>query len=157
MKRERGFFAIGIEHGKTVFNVGTLWRSAGLMGAAFIFTVGRRYQKQASDTPKTWRHVPLFHFDTIDDLYGHLPHDCLMVGVEMDPSAIPLHEANHPERAVYLLGAEDHGLTSEAVKLCHRIVVLPGEHSMNVAVAGSIVMYDRLTRGTHGMALRSVA
>lgn len=157
MKAGRGFFAIGVEHGKTAMNVGTLWRSAYLLGASFIFTVGRRYRKQSSDTLKTWRHVPLLHFDTLDDLCAHIPHDCLLVGVEMHPDAIPLHEVSHPERAVYLLGAEDHGLTNEAVDRCHRLVVLPGEHSMNVAVAGSIVMYDRYTRGTNGMAVKAVA
>ena len=148
----RGFFAIGIEHTKTAINVGTLWRSANLLGAAYIFTVGRRYQRQSSDTMQTWRHVPLFHFDTLADLRAHMPYDCLLVGVEMHADAIPLREANHPERAVYLLGAEDHGLTGEAVEACQRLVYLPGRRSMNVAVAGSIVMYDRHVRGTHGMA-----
>lgn len=154
----RGFFAIGIEHGKNAINVGTLWRSANILGAAFIFTVGRRYKRQSSDTLKTWRHIPLFHFDTLTDLREHLPHDCLMVGVELDPSATPLAEFDHPERAVYMLGAEDHGLTREAMETCHRLVVLPGEHSMNVSVAGSIVMYDRDAKGTvgHGIAMRAV-
>ena len=32
----RGYYAIGIEHTKTAENVGTLWRSADLLGAAFI-------------------------------------------------------------------------------------------------------------------------
>lgn len=147
----RGFFAIGVEHGKSSVNVGTLWRSANLLGASYIFTVGRRYQRQSSDTMQTWRHVPLFHFATIEHMRAHMPYDCLLVGVEMHPEAIPLHQANHPERAVYLLGAEDHGLTHEALDACQRLVILPGERSMNVAVAGSIVMYDRHVRGTRGM------
>lgn len=33
----RGYFAIGIENTKDTFNVGSLWRTADLFGAAFIF------------------------------------------------------------------------------------------------------------------------
>ena len=57
--------------------------------------------------------------------------------------AIPLGGFSHPKRAVYLLGSEDNGLTRKAMDKCHALVRLPGERSMNVAVAGSIVMYDR--------------
>jgi len=138
-------------------NVGTLWRSANILGAAYIFTVGRRYKPQSSDTMQTWRHVPLFHFGTIDELRAGMPHDCLLIGVEMVPEAVPLADSNHPERAVYLLGAEDNGLSPSAIAACQRLIVLPGERSMNVAVAGSIVMYDRHVRGTHGMARRRLA
>ncbi len=148
LRDRRGYFAVGIEHGKTEMNIGTLWRTADIMGAAFLFTVGRRYQKQASDTRKTWRHVPLMNFATLDDLVSALPFACPLVGIELDDRATPLVAFRHPERACYLLGAEDHGLTSEAIERCHALVRLPGEASMNVAVAGSIVLYDRVTRGT---------
>ena len=53
----------------------------------------------------------------------------------------------HPERAAYLLGAEDHGLSPAVLAMCHRIVVLPGRHCLNVAVAGSLILYDRWLRG----------
>lgn len=140
------FFAIGIEHTKTHQNVGTLWRSADLFGAAFMFTVGARYRRQSSDTMKSWRSIPLFHFETVDDLHAHLPYDCMLIGVELDEKAQPLEDFSHPKRCVYLLGAEDHGLTKEALVRSHRLVRLPGRHSMNVSVAGSIVLYDRANK-----------
>jgi tRNA G18 (ribose-2'-O)-methylase SpoU len=143
MVNMRGYFAIGIEHGKTEANIGTLWRSAYLFGAAYIFTIGRRYKKQCSDTQKTWRHIPLFHYETFDEFYSNIPCSCKLIGIEMDDRAIPIKQYEHPQRAIYLLGAEDHGLTSEAMKKCHDIIVLPGEFSMNVSTAGSIVMFDR--------------
>ena len=52
----------------------------------------------------------------------------------------------HPERAVYLLGAEDHGLSPAILTRCHCVVRLPGAFSMNVSSAGTVVMYDRLTK-----------
>lgn len=151
----RGYFAIGIYHGKTEVNIGTLWRSAHLYGAAFVFTVGARYHRQASDTPKTPNHTPLFHFATVDDLIEHLPWSCPLVGVEMDERSRPL--TSHPnswERCAYLLGAEDYGLPQAVLDRCHHLLSIETAmpQSLNVAVAGSIVLHDRhvkrLARGT---------
>jgi len=49
---QRGFFGIGIQNIKTESNIGTLWRSANILGADFIYTIGKRYKKQSSDTMK---------------------------------------------------------------------------------------------------------
>lgn len=149
----RGYFGIGVLHGKTEANIGTLWRTAHLYGADFIFTVGARYKRQASDTPRTPRHTPLFEFADIDDLHAHLPHGCLLVGVELDPRATPLTEFKHPERACYLLGAEDHGLSPAVLDRCHHIVQLryPRPESMNVAVAGSLVIDHRWQQSVRGL------
>lgn len=146
---QRGYFAIGMQLPKHECNVGTLWRSADLLGAAFIFTIGKRYKHQASDTMKSWHNVPLFEFESVDELIDHLPYSCPLVGVELADRAYRLENFVHPERAAYLLGAEDCGLTKAALDACHAIVQLPGRYSMNVASAGSIVMYDRLVKSTH--------
>ena len=137
----RGYCGIGIYGSKTAVNVGTLWRSAGVLGAAFIFTVGKRYPKQASDTIKAYRHIPLWHFETLDDL--RVPHDCPLVGVEQAEKAKTLPTFTHPERAVYILGAEDQGLPKKVLERCHRLVEIPSERCLNVATAGAIVLYDR--------------
>ncbi|HRH68887.1 MAG TPA: RNA methyltransferase [Flavobacteriales bacterium] len=138
-----GFFAIGVHNPKTEANVGTLWRTANIFGAAFIFTVGRRYRKQASDTLKTPRHIPLFHFANVRDLVDHLPQACRLIGVELDATARMSHQYAHPQTGCYLLGAEDNGLPLTVVERCHSLIRLPGERSLNVAVAGSMVIYDR--------------
>ena len=48
-------------------------------------------------------------------------------------------------QAVYVLGSEDAGLPPSVVRACHLCVSLEGLRaaSYNVAVAGSILMYDR--------------
>jgi len=140
----RGYFGIGIEKTKNAVNIGTLWRSANILGASFVFTIGKRYKKQCSDTLVSWRHIPLYHYETIDDLV--IPYSCLLIGVELIENAKPLATFKHPQRAIYLLGSEDSGLSSNALKQCHDIIVLPGKYSLNVSVAGSIVMYDRISK-----------
>ena len=142
----RGYFEIGIFHGKSPANLGTLWRSAFQLGAAGIFTIGQRYNRQASDTIKAYRHIPLRCYPDFEAFKSAIPFDCPLVGIEMGGK--PLREFHHPERAIYLLGAEDHGIPADLFKQCHHKVSLEAERtaSFNVAVAGSLVMYDRLTK-----------
>lgn len=140
---EQGFFGIGIQNGKTPENLGVLWRSAQNMGACFIFTIGKRYSKQACDTHKATGAMPYFHYDSFDDFYAHLPKGAELVGVELDEKAGFLEVFTHPRRCVYLLGAEDHGLTKQAIEKSHYLVKFDTALSINVSVAGSIVMYDR--------------
>jgi tRNA G18 (ribose-2'-O)-methylase SpoU len=141
--KSRGYYGVGIERGKNTLNIGTLWRSSFIFGAAFIFTIGKRYPQQASDTVKAWRHVPMMEFSDADDFLVHRPFDCSLVVVELDAKSKPLGAFDHPERAVYVLGAEDHGVSAKIRDKAQHIVQLPGDFCLNVAVAGSIVQYDR--------------
>ncbi len=140
---KRGYFAIGIFQPKTSENVGTLWRSAFIMGAAYIFTIGARYKKQSSDTVAAWRHIPLMEFPTWEEFVAARPHDSLLVAIENSEGAKPIRDFCHPERAIYLLGSEDNGLPPHILKEANHIIILPGKYCLNVSVTGSIVMFDR--------------
>src|ERR1044072_555499 len=141
----RVFFYVGIWHPKTEHNIGTLWRSAFLFGAAGIFTVGKRYAHQGSDTSHTPRHIPLHHYADLNDLVEHLPHATPLVGVELDPRATALAEYTHRPTACYLLGAEDPGLPPNVIDPCHDLVQIESARpwSMNVACAGTVLLHDR--------------
>jgi len=142
----RGFFGIGIYYPKSEVNVGGLWRSAMMLGASFIYTIGREYEKQSMDTQKTHRHLPLFHFLDFDCFYESLPAESKMICIEQTAESKSLFSYNHPERAVYLLGMEDHGLPDEVLDKSDCIVHIPMPASINVHVCGSIVMYDRILK-----------
>ena len=140
----RGYFGIGIYNVKNKCNVGTLLRSAYIYGASFVFTIGKRFKKQSSDTIKSYRHIPLFQYKDIEDWKENIPYDCQPICIEISDNAIELNEFNHPERAVYLLGAEDHGLPDKILKN-YKTIIIPTyrDFCLNVATAGSVVMYDR--------------
>lgn len=147
MSRARGYFGIGIYNNKTQMNLGTLLRSAHAFGASFVFTIGRRYKKQCSDTSKSWRHLPVYNYKDYEDFNTHRPFDCRLICVEDCLWSIPLPIVSHPERCIYLLGAEDAGLPVRILQK-HTVAHIPGgEYCFNVAVAGSIVMYDRYNKG----------
>lgn len=60
----------------------------------------------------------------------------------------PLATFQHPTRAVYVLGSDDAGLPLDVVAVCHKHVTLPAARDgpFNVAMAGSVVLYDRLAK-----------
>jgi len=141
-----GYCAIGVFRGKTEHNIGTLWRSAYILGAAYIFTVDGKYKKQTSDVLRTWARIPLFQYKTFDELLTSIPYDCFLIGVEIDERSEMLHTFEHPKRAIYLLGAEDTGLPDFVKEKCHKLIRLPGNSSLNVGVTGSIVLHDRVSK-----------
>ena len=145
----RGFFGIGVENIKNSLNYGTLFRSANVFGAEFMFTTGRRFLHQCSDTMKSYKSIPTYSYESFDVMFKNMPFDCQLIGVELDSTAVPLLEFTHPERAIYLLGAEDSGLSKDARKKCAKLVQIPGSRCLNVSVAGSIVMYDRIAKTRH--------
>ena len=145
-KLQTSYFAIGIYKPKTAHNIGSLWRTAYIMGAQYIFLIDKRYSKQGSDVLNTWSRIPLFQFKNFEEFYSAIPYNSQLVGVELDEKAEPLQTFEHPRRGIYILGAEDGGLPKEYRDKCHHLVKLPGNYSMNVAVTGSIVVYDRLAK-----------
>ncbi len=138
-----GFFEIGIYFPRNTTNIGTLWRSAYQLGAAGIFTIGRPYRRQTSDTARTPFEIPLRHYETFDDFLSTRPFGAVLVGIEM--GGRPLAQFRHPERAVYLLGSEDAGLGEKILTRCNEVISIEAVNSLsyNLAVAGSIVMYHR--------------
>lgn len=145
-RSEEQFFGIGIYQPKTAHNIGTLWRSAYILGASYIFIVDGKYNHQTSDTAKTWSKIPFYKYDNFDHFYKSMPHSTQLVGLELSDKAEKISQFIHPPRASYLLGAEDHGLPQKIIDRCHKLIQLPGEDSMNVAVSGSIVMFDRINK-----------
>lgn len=142
----RGYFGIGVFHPKKEENVGTLFRSAMALGAGFIFTIGRRYRQQSSDTCASHKYIPLFNYVDYDDFKRHSPINCPIVAIELSPDSRPIKNFVHPERCIYLLGAEDHGLPPKILESCYTSVVLPGKICLNVSVAGSLIMFDRVNK-----------
>lgn len=140
----RGYFAIGAERMSKVLNLGNLMRSANGFGAAFTFTVGATYNAQEAyaDTSKGQLHLPHYNWKTLDDMA--LPQGCKLVGVELLDEAIDLPSFHHPLKAAYVLGPEMGSLSAPLLARCDYVVKIPTRFCVNVAMAGAVVMYDRV-------------
>ncbi len=138
------YFEIGIHFPKNSANLGTLWRTAYQLGAAGIFTIGRPYRRQTSDSFHTPENIPYRNFAAFEDFLAARPSGAQLVAVEM--GGTPLRAFTHPDLAIYLLGSEDNGLPPKVLERCDHIIGLESvrKASFNVAITGSIVMYHRV-------------
>ena len=140
----RGYFAIGAERISKCLNLGNLMRSAHGFGAAFTFTIGASYAalEARADTSKGALHLPHYNWRSPAELV--LPAGCRLVGVELLDDAIDLPSFQHPRSAAYVLGPEKGSLSPELIARCDYVVRIPTSFCVNLAMAGAIVMYDRV-------------
>jgi tRNA(Leu) C34 or U34 (ribose-2'-O)-methylase TrmL len=141
-----GYFGIGVINPKTSENIGTLWRSAYQMDASVLYTIGARYKSSSTDTLSVPARIPLIEVDDWTSFVNSAPKSAVWVVIEM--GGTPLQDFEHPRNCIYILGSEDHGVPKSVIRGCREVVSLDAENygSYNVAVAGSIVMYDRMTK-----------
>ncbi len=118
------WFAIGIIcRGTVAANHGSLWRTALQFGAAYTFTISKRYDRKgegAADVYKSHRQMPCFGFENVVAFLASSPIDTQIVAVEY--SGTPFLDFHHPKRAVYTLGSEDAGLALTLVTRAHHHV-----------------------------------
>ncbi len=141
----RGYFGIGAERISKQMNVGSLFRTAHAFGAGFVFTVAASYARdegEVADTSRSTASVPQYDYETVRDL--RLPVGCGLIGIEITEDAVELPSFRHPRCAAYVLGQERGSLSPEMVELCDHVVKIPTKFAVNLAIAGAIVMYDRL-------------
>lgn len=140
----RGYFGIGVERLSKPTNAGNLFRSAHAFGASFVFTVNTLATKQRlySDTSNSFENMPYYAWETQDDMA--LPKGCSLVGVELLDDAVDLPEFHHPRACAYVLGPERGSLSDAVLEKCQHTIKIPAKFCVNVAIAGAIVMYDRI-------------
>jgi tRNA G18 (ribose-2'-O)-methylase SpoU len=141
----RGYFGIGVEGISKPMNLGSLLRSAHAFGASFTFTIGATFDAAAAAQADTSAAVASLPFHSYPDLGAlHLPHGCRLVGIELMEEAVELPSFTHPLQAAYVLGAERASLSPELVARCDFVVKIPTRFCVNLAIAGALVMYDRM-------------
>jgi tRNA G18 (ribose-2'-O)-methylase SpoU len=140
----RGYFGIGAEGISKPMNLGNLVRSAHAFGASFAFTIDAHYSitSARSDTSAAELQLPLYRFATPAELV--LPRTCALVGVELLDEAVDLPSFRHPQNAAYVFGPERGSLSPALVERCDHVVKIPTRFCINLAVAGAVVMYDRV-------------
>jgi len=140
------YFGIGIYNPKTEENVWTLIRSAKMFWADFVFMIGKRYKKQCSDVKLSTK-IPVFYFEDLDQFYTCMPPVEKYVAIELVDDSIKLKDYKHPRQWIYLLWSEDCWLPKEVIESNRfDFVEIEWQHSLNVSVAWSIVLYDRYVK-----------
>ncbi len=153
-----------LENIRSLFNVGALFRTADGVGVSEILLVGYSGVKLDKDTGEIILHphlhktdmgttefVPWQHFSNIQEAIEYLrkkEKEITIAALEQQPESINLLTYKPPSSAIGLiLGNEIMGVSPSGLKLSEVILEIPqwGKHnSLNVAVAGSIALYQLL-------------
>jgi tRNA G18 (ribose-2'-O)-methylase SpoU len=128
-------------------NVGSLVRTAHAAAVTELLLVGEReWNVEAARTAELYTEI--VHLEDIDAFLDHLQtRQWELVVVELDDRAVSLFEARYPERPCFLLGAELEGVPEQLIEAASLLVQIPQwglVPSLNLAIAGSIVLYDYL-------------
>lgn len=140
------FCGFAFWNNKNQGNVGTSLRTASALGIAdFFCTIGDRYTRPRSDTIySNYRH-PVFSFKDFETFIESAPQHCQLIAVEQHEKAVCLSNFEHPQRALYIFGAEDEGIPKKYLEQIKHKVCLPSPIgiSMNLSACASIIMWDR--------------
>jgi tRNA C32,U32 (ribose-2'-O)-methylase TrmJ len=121
------------------FGVGQVWFS----GTRVPLTGGKRRRLPREERMKGYAAVELRREDRFFDAFGP---GTVPVAVELRRGAELLPAFEHPERALYVFGPEDGSLGTAELSRCHRVVVIPTRHCVNLAAAVYLVLYDRMVK-----------
>ncbi len=141
----RGYFAVGVDGVSKAMNLGNLIRISNAFGASFFFSVNAQVKladAAQSDTSHAQGVMPYYAFRSVEEF--RLPVGCRLIGVEIADDATELPRFRHPQRAAYVFGSERLSVSEAMLKRCEFVVKIPTRFSINVGMAGAIVLYDRL-------------
>lgn len=134
-------------------NVGTLWRTANGLGCDGIFLLEGCAQPWSHKTVRSSMgacfRLPLYQ-STVSEItllatQSHLP----LYTTALDPQSRRVDEVDLSSCMV-VLGSEGQGVSQELLGSCHQTIYLPmspGAESLNVAVAGGIILWEMQKKG----------
>lgn len=145
--------AIILHNPKYPHNVGAAVRAASCFGSNLIVFTGERvslepkgikgYRLPREERMKGYKDVQLVNDDYP---FNRFDKNVTPVAVELRDNAEQLPFFEHPENAVYVFGPEDGSIPQIMLKHCHRFLVIPSKHCVNLAAAVYITLYDRAAK-----------
>lgn len=141
--------AIVLEDPKFARNVGFVLRSAYNFGMEQLWVTGDRIDfdgRKGQPLPREERFKEYARVPTIrsERPIDRFPRGTTVIGVELVPGAMPLTYFEHPDNAVYVFGKEDGGISKGMRTMVHQFVFISTHSCLNLAMAVSVVLYDRL-------------
>jgi tRNA(Leu) C34 or U34 (ribose-2'-O)-methylase TrmL len=131
---------------KFMRNVGMAQRLASAYGIKQVIWTGNRVRLEEGERlpreerMRGYKEITMIQNDYPFDLFGK---GVTPVAIEVRENSEPLFDFEHPENAVYVFGPEDGSIPQTMLRHCHRFVVIPTRHCLNLATAISSVLYDR--------------
>lgn len=133
-------------------NVGQAVRIASCYGVRNILMSGNRvdissatkhFRLPREERMRGYEEVRLIR---VADPIRLIPEESTPICVEFRNGSECLSTFDHPEDAVYIFGPEDGSVPGSVLKHCHRFVIIPTRHCLNLATAVGTVLYDRVSK-----------
>jgi len=138
-------FVLVLDHLKSSFNVPKLFRSAETFGAAAVHLVNIGVF-DPSPAKGAFRKVPAHFHDDFESCYQQLLDDGYCIYALTPVQSQSLSEITINKKAAFILGHEEQGLSFDLAdypEIKHLYIQQFGQtESLNVSIAGSIVMYE---------------
>ena len=140
--------AVALIDPKYPHNVGMVVRLASCYGLRQVWFTGDRVSLSPTrgerlpreERMKGYRDVQVIHHEHVFDRF---PAGTVPVAVEVRANSEPLHSFEHPDDALYVFGPEDGSIPKVLLTHCHRFLVIPTRHCLNLATAVATVLWDR--------------
>lgn len=132
-------------------NVGTAQRACSCFGIKQLWWTGTRVRMDAEKGQRLPREERMRGYKDVDLIVYDRPIDqfpkgTVPVAIEVRSNSEHLQNFEHPTNAVYVFGPEDGSIPKSIVCLCHRFVIIPTAHCLNLAAAVNVVLYDRMVK-----------
>lgn len=131
------------------FNFGSVVRSANFLGAKEVFYFGKKHWDKRSSVG-THHYTNVKHIFSLEDLLK-LKELYSFVALEnnINRNPVKLSSFEWKKNSLIIIGEESVGLPNEILDICDSIVEISGfgsVRSLNAAVAGSVAMYDYVSK-----------
>ncbi|NJL11500.1 MAG: RNA methyltransferase [Calothrix sp. SM1_7_51] len=145
---QSGLCWVVLETVRSPGNLGTLIRTSEAVGGAGFIFIGNKTDPFDPDVVRasmaTHFSQKIIHTNLNALSYWIQRHRCSVIGASPDGTN-ELHQFDYPRSVLLFLGEERQGLTHQARDLCQHLVKIPMHgmaDSLNLAVAGSLLMYE---------------
>jgi len=134
-------------------NLGTLLRACDATAASALVLVDESTDPTSPEAVRASMGasftVPCVHATTDELLAWKAGHGTQLIGAALDPRATDYRAASYEAPALLLLGNEAQGLPEALKAACDQLVIMPMRgkaDSLNVAMAGTLMLYEALYR-----------
>ncbi len=134
---------------RSAFNVGSVFRTVESISPAGILLTGISARPGGKKVGRTSRGthglVPWRWFPSSADAVKYSCTNRMIIAVENTADALPLHKADFPLNAAFILGNEADGISDEILNMCQMKIIIPQSglrRCINVSSTAAMIAWE---------------
>ncbi len=134
---------------RSAFNVGSVFRTAESISPSGVILAGISARPGGRKVGRTSRGthglVPWRWFPLATEAVRYAQSSRMVVALENTPDAVPLHLADFPLDAAFVLGNEADGISNEVLEMCQMKIIIPQSglrRCINVSSTAAMIAWE---------------